>query len=527
MIEQGEHRPYIKEDIMKIPLHHSSAISLAAMQNRKKVLLGFAACLFFSGMLIAVFSTGAVGSPAHSAVSTPDHAMAQTGPSDSQVGHGFAHIVKTVRPAVVNITASKAMGAGFSDVPDVPGLPDWFKYGPQDKRGMPPGSTPRQEPRGMGMGSGVIVSPEGYVVTNHHVVEGAKTVTVALLDKREFTGSIVGSDPQTDLAVIKIQGDNLPFIAWGDSSKLEVGDYVLAIGSPFGLHSTVTQGIVSAKGRGVGITQYEDFIQTDAAINPGNSGGALVNMHGELVGINTAILSRTGGYQGVGLAIPASIGHHVYTSVVTTGKVTRGFLGVGIQAVTPDLAKSFHLERPHGAIVTEVREESPAGRAGLQRGDTIIRYQEQPVAGPRELQRAVTTTPVGTEVTITVMRDGAEQALRTTIVEHPMGQQVASAQQSDEESRLAGLSVEDLTPRMAKQLGVDGRVTGVVVTGIRAGSQAEKTGLVQGDVIREVNHEPVQSSQDFRQAVKALPNQETILLFITRQGTPLFLTVKV
>ncbi len=508
---------------MKNPLHHSSSISLTATRDRKKVLVGLAVCLFFSGMLITAFSTGAVGSPAHSTASTPSHSMAQPGPADSQVGRGFAHIVKAVRPAVVNITASKVMGTGFSDVP---GLPDWFKYGPQDKHsfGMP--SVPK--PHEIGTGSGVIVSPEGYVVTNHHVVEGAKTVTVALIDKREFTGSIVGSDPQTDLAVIKIQGDNLPFIAWGDSSKLDVGDYVLAIGSPFGLHSTVTQGIVSAKGRdGMGISQYEDFIQTDAAINPGNSGGALVNMRGELVGINTAILSRTGGYQGVGLAIPASIGQHVYTSLVTTGKVTRGFLGVGIQAVTPDLAKSFHLNRPDGAIVTEVREQSPADRAGLRRGDTIVRYQDQAIAGPRALQRAVTTTTVGTEVTITVMRDGVEQTLRTTIVEHPMGQRVASAQHSDTESRLAGLTVEDLTPRLAKQLGVDGRVTGVVVTGIRAGSQAEQAGLVQGDVIREINHEPVQSSQDFRQAVETLPNEQPILLFINRQGTPLFLTVNV
>ena len=511
---------------MKHPLHRPSPISLTATPNKTKVLLGLAVCLFFSGMLITAFSTGAVGSPAHSAVSTPPHSIAQAGQADSQVGHGFAHIVKAVRPAVVNITASRVMSTGFSDVP---GLPDWFKPDPQNQHffGMPPDPNPRQEPHGMSTGSGVIVSPKGYVVTNHHVVEGAKTVTVALLDKREFTGSIVGGDPQTDLAVIQIHGDTLPFIPWGDSSKLDVGDYVLAIGSPFGLHSTVTQGIVSAKGRAVGITQYEDFIQTDAAINPGNSGGALVNMRGELVGINTAILSRTGSYQGVGLAIPASIGQHVYTSLVTTGKVTRGFLGVGIQAVTPDLAKSFRLNRPDGGIVTEVRKDSPADRAGLRRGDTIIRYQEQPVAGPRALQRAITTTPVGTEVTITVMRDGKEQSLRTTIVAHPMSQRVASAQQLDTETRLAGLAVEDLTPQLAQQLGVDGRVTGVVVTDIRAGSQAEKAGLVQGDVIREINHEPVQSSQDFRQAVKALPNEQPILLFINRQGTPLFLTVKV
>ncbi len=491
---------------MKQSPYRSSSTSLTETQGRKSFLIALTMSVLFTGMLVTALSTGAVGSPAPSAVPAPASSMTQTGPSDTGAGHGFAHVVKAVRPAVVNITASKVMGTGRPDVPDFPG---------------------RYNPRGKGMGSGVIVSPEGYVVTNHHVVDGAQTVTVALLDKREFTGSIVGSDPQTDLAVIKIQGDNLPFIAWGHSSTLEVGDYVLAIGSPFGLRSTVTQGIVSAKGRGVGITQYEDFIQTDAAINPGNSGGALVNMHGELVGINTAILSRTGGYQGVGLAIPASIGHHVYASLVSTGKVTRGFLGVGIQAVTPELAKSFHLDHPDGAIVTEVRDASPADQAGLRRGDTITGYQDQPIAGPRELQRAVTTTPVGTTVTITVMRDGAEQTLRTTIVEHPMGKRVAASQPPDAESRLAGLTVEDLTPHTAQRLGLDGHVAGVVVTDIRAGSHAEQAGLVQGDVIREINHTPVESSQAFRQAMNALSKEQTILLFINRQGTPLFLTIKV
>ncbi len=513
---------------MKHPLSHSSSTSLIEMQGKNHFLIALTVSLLFMGMLVAAFSTGAVGAPAPSTVAAPTPSMTHPA-SGSGTGRGFAHVVKAVRPAVVNITVSTVMDTGFPEAPDAPGLPDWFKFGPQNNHsfGMPPAPNPREPLRPKGMGSGVIVSPEGYVVTNHHVVDGAKTVTVALLDKREFTGSIVGSDPQTDLAVIKIQGDNLPFIAWGDSSTLEVGDYVLAIGSPFGLHSTVTQGIVSAKGRGVGITQYEDFIQTDAAINPGNSGGALVNMHGELVGINTAILSRTGGYQGVGLAIPASIGQHVYASLMSTGKVTRGFLGVGIQAVTPDLAKSFRLDRPDGAIVTEVRDASPADQAGLRRGDTIIRYQDQPIADPRALQRAVTMTPVGTEVTITVMRDGVEQVLRTSIVEHPMGQRVASAQPAGTESRLAGLTVEDLTPRMAKQLGIDGHVAGVVVTGIRAGSRAEQAGLVQGDVIRELNHAPVESSEDFRRTMNALPKEQPILLFITRQGTPLFLTVKV
>ncbi len=372
------------------------------------------------------------------------------------------------------------------------------------------------------------MSPDGYVVTNHHVIAGANSVTVTLLDKRTFAGTIVGSDPQTDLAVLKIQGEDLPFVSWGDSSSLEVGDYVLAVGSPFGLRSTVTQGIVSAKGRGgMGITRYEDFIQTDAAINPGNSGGALVNMRGELVGINTAILSRTGGSQGVGFAVPASIGQHVYTNLVETGTVTRGFLGVGIQAVTPDLARSFGLDHPVGAIVTDVQDASPAARGGLRRGDTVIRYEAQPIATPRDLQRAVTTTPVGTDVTMTVMRDGVAQTVPVTIMKHPMSQPLAATTSPDAGARLAGLSVEDLTPSLARRLGVDDQVTGVVITDIRAGSRSGEAGLLQGDIIREINRQPVSSLNTFQQAVAALPNDQPVLLFIHRRGMPLFLTVKV
>ncbi len=509
---------------MEQPLRSSSPTSTTMKRGTSRVMTGLAVCVTLSGVLLAAFSAGAVGSPASSNVATP-----QISHPDAPMRSGFAQLVKTVRPAVVNITVSRVMNAGSAETP-LYGRPRWFGQSP---RGgpffeMPPSPAPRHEPRGMGMGSGVIVSPDGYVTTNHHVIAGAKTVTVTLLDKRTFAGTLVGSDPQTDLAVIKIQGQDLPFVPWGDSSSLEVGDYVLAIGSPFGLHSTVTQGIVSAKGRGgMGITQYEDFIQTDAAINPGNSGGALVNMRGELVGINTAILSRTGGYQGVGFAVPSSIGQHAYTSLVATGTISRGFLGVGIQAVTPDLARSFQLDHSTGAIVTDVRNASPAERAGLQRGDTIIHYREQPVATPRDLQRAVTTTPVGTDVTIVIVRDREQRTLHATIMEHPMSQHSAATQQPGAESHLAGLVVEDLTSRMAQRFGVDDRMTGVMVTDIRVGSRVEEAGLAQGDIIREINHQPVQSLNTFQQAVRALPNDQPVLLFIHRQGTSLFLTVKV
>ena len=508
---------------MKQPWHNVSLTSTAPKRSTYKALTSLAVCVILSGILVAAFSVGAIGSPAPASVSTP-----QSNRTDAPLQSGFAQLVKTVRPAVVNITISRTMNTGSGESPSRE-QPGWFDQGPRDRHffGLP-FPAPRDERRRMGMGSGVIVSPDGYVATNHHVIAEAKTVTVTLLDKRTFTGTIVGSDPQTDLAVIKIQGEGLPFVSWGDSSSLEVGDYVLAVGSPFGLQSTVTQGIVSAKGRGgMGITQYEDFIQTDAAINPGNSGGALVNMRGELVGINTAILSRTGGYQGVGFAVPASIGQHVYTSLVETGTVTRGFLGIGIQAVTPDLAQSFQLNRPAGAIVTSVREPGPADRGGLRRGDTVIRYQEQPIATPRDLQRAVTTTPVGTDVTMTIVRDGEEQTVYVTIAEHPMSQHIAATQQPDAGSRLAGLAVEDLTPPLAQRLGVDDHMTGVVITDIRVGSRAEEAGLIQGDIIREINRQPVQSLNIFQQAVRSLPNDQPVLLFIHRQGMPLFLTVKV
>ncbi len=505
----------------------TSTPSLAMKQVPPKLWVGLAVSLpLLLGLMVAAFSTHAVGSPTQPDPSTSP-SMVRTERADSDVQYGFAHVVKAVRPAVVNITVSKVVATGPSE-DALRGVPDWFGQSPWGNRffGTPFPNPPRT-PRGPGMGTGVLVHPDGYVVTNHHVVDGAKTVTVTLLDQREFAGTIVGTDPQTDLAVIRIEGRNLPFIPWGDSSTLEVGDYVLAIGNPFGLNSTVTQGIVSAKGRGgMGITQYEDFIQTDAAINPGNSGGALVNVNGELVGINTAIVSRTGGYQGVGFAVPASMAKHVHDSLVADGKVVRGYLGVGIQSVTPELVKAFQLDGPAGAIVTDVRDHSPADRAGLQRGDAIIEYHGQPIANPQALQRAVTTTPVGTEVTILVVRDGKRQSLQTTIIEHPMNQRVASGRQPDSEFTLSGVTVQELTPHVAQRLNVDRLTTGVVVTDVRAGSRAEESGLTQGDIIHEVNHQPVESLKEYQRVVTSLPKGQSALLFIHRQGVPLFLTVK-
>jgi serine protease Do len=364
-------------------------------------------------------------------------------------------------------------------------------------------------------------------VTNNHVVDDAGELTVILPDKREFKGKTVGRDPKTDLAVVKIDAHDLPFVRWGDSSALQVGEYVLAVGNPFGLNSTVTLGIVSALGRGhMGITQYEDFIQTDAAINPGNSGGALVNTRGELVGINTAIFSRTGGYQGVGFAVPATMAKPVAESLIMTGKVVRGYLGVAIQELTPSLVKSFGLKEPKGALVSDVTEESPAGRSGLQQGDVIISFQGSPITDPATLQRAVTRTPVGTKAVLTVMRNGHEKDLTVTIGEQPDNVKVASTGDTDGEHALAGLEVQNLDAKTARELGLQGKTRGVVIVNVEPGSTGERAGLTEGDVIREINRKPINSVRDFEEVSSGLKKDESVLFLINRRGASLFLTVR-
>jgi serine protease Do len=488
-----------------------------------------AVSLSLVGLLVGSLIVGSMDSPTATIAAVPLPTIESSNMQMSDRSHGFANIVKMVRPAVVNITATKVMTN--LQAPDLRnGVPDWFGPGDggPDFRRMPP--MPRQPHgrNGSGMGSGVIVSPDGYIVTNHHVIDGADKVTVTLIDKREFVGTLVGSDPQTDLAVIKISGKDLPFIPWGDSSKLEVGEYVLAIGNPFGLNSTVTQGIVSALGRGgMGIAQYEDFIQTDAAINPGNSGGALVNMQGELVGINTAILSRTGRYQGVGFAIPTSMGKHVYDSIVKTGTVSRGFLGVGIQEVSKDLAAALNLPNASGALVTNVHEGSPADHAGLVRGDTIVTYEGQPIADPRALQQVVIRTTVGSSVEMTVIRNGTSITLNTILVEHPDTKTIARMNTSSETTQLVGLTVEEITPQMARRLQLTTQTNGVVVTAVQPGSHADNAGLQQGDVISEMNRKSVRTMKDYHSMVAQLPHERPALLLVYRQGVPIFMTVKV
>ncbi|MBM4123499.1 MAG: DegQ family serine endoprotease [Nitrospira sp.] len=476
-----------------------------------------------------MFWAGDRGSNSHAANSVPpgsgSAAAAGVAPATSLAGPGFTEVAKAVTPAVVNITATRvARREGHDSMEEFFGFPF-----PGRPRGPLAPGEPRDPRDGhaTGMGSGVIVSSNGYIVTNNHVVEGAHELTVTLPDKREFTGKVVGTDPKSDLAVIKVEAQHLPVVSWGDSGQLQVGEYVLAVGNPFGLTSTVTSGIVSALGRGhMGITQYEDFIQTDAAINPGNSGGALVNAAGELVGINTAIISQTGGYQGVGFAIPVSMAKPIYESLVATGKVVRGYLGVGIQDLNQDLAKSFDLKQPQGALVSDVNEDGPAEKGGLKQGDIIVKYQGGAIGDAAALQRAVTRTAVGAKAQLTVVRNGREVNLAVTIGEQPGPVTMAGAEKGLDHA-LAGLDVQGLDRQARQALGLDAKTTGVVVVNVEEGSAAGRAGIRPGDVIREINRQPVSSVKDYEKLAMSLGKQERALLLIHRRGGSRYISVQI
>src|SRR6476619_2541028 len=384
-----------------------------------------------TGMAVlgAVFFVGSQSLAPYPATGSTAATATVAAPAGMLPANGFTDVAKAVTPAVVNITTvigEKISGRGgenelrdrmeeFFGGPNGPFGPKF--RGPQG----PQGPTDPRAPRGFhggGQGSGVIVSPDGYVLTNNHVIDGAREVTVTLPDKREFQGKIVGADPKTDLAVVKIDAKNLPAVPWGDASKLQVGEYVLAVGNPFGLNSTVTLGIVSALGRGrMGITQYEDFIQTDAAINPGNSGGALVNTKGELVGINTAIFSQTGGYQGIGFAVPSNLARQVVDDIVAHGRVMRGFVGITrLRDLDEDVARELGLETTDGALVSTMRRVSEAYDAGLRPGDVIVAFNGHQIDDPSQFSRLVADAPIGSTATVKVLRNGRTMEFKLPIV---------------------------------------------------------------------------------------------------------------
>jgi serine protease Do len=377
----------------------------------------------------------------------------------------------------------------------------------------------------------VIVTPEGLIVTNEHVVGGADHIKVTLSDRRAFDAKVIGTDKKTDLAVLKIDGENLPWVPFGDSSKLEPGEVVLTVGNPFGLTQTVTMGIVSGVGRqGVGITDYEDFIQTDAAINPGNSGGAMVNSRGELIGINTAIFTQSGGYEGIGFAIPANLARTIADSLEKHGRVVRGWLGVSIQEVTPELAAQFDLDAPRGAVVTEVLGNSPAEKAGLKRGDVIVALNGQEVENLARLRLVVASAKVGSRMTVRVVRDGKRKKLDVTIGELP--EEVASlghkpeAVEGDFDNVLSGLTVGPLSRENAMRFQLDPGGRGVVVLDVTAGSPGSRAGLMEGDVILEVNRQEVATLDDYDRLARRIDKDKGALLLIARRGQTLFVGIE-
>lgn len=452
--------------------------------------------------------------------------MAAT-PAAAAKARSRVDVVGAAMPAVVNISTTRR--AGGAQAPMHPFFNDpMFRdfFGEEFSRRFPP---PREQ-RELSLGSGVIVDANGYIVTNYHVVEQAEEIKV-LLDspRREFIAKLVGSDPKTDLAVIKIDAQKLPTLPWGDSDKLRPGEDVLAIGSPFALNQTVTAGIVSAVGRAnVGIADYEDFIQTDAAINPGNSGGALVNSDGELVGINTAIFSRTGGYIGIGFAVPSNMVRDVMRSLMTVGKVVRGWLGVSIQPVTPELAKQFKLPDTNGVLVSDVVSGSPAARAGIVTGDVVLAYGDKPMDSPGLLRNLVAATEVGAEVKLTLLRDGERRTVGVRIEEQPKEARAEgqSQRQGEESGGLVGVEVQDLTPEISQQLGLPPRMQGVVISGLDPSSAAAEAGLQPGDVITQINRQPVRNVEDYRRLLAALGEEQDVLLLMNRAGNQQFAVVE-
>ncbi|MGO8731556.1 MAG: DegQ family serine endoprotease [Terriglobia bacterium] len=445
-------------------------------------------------------------------------------PSEGPSRNSFAPIVKKVLPEVVNISSSKVVKTptGFSgQMPQGMPMDPFFRqfFGDNPGRHF---NTPQVD-RERSLGSGVIVSPEGYILTNNHVVAGATEVLVTTSDKHEYKARIVGTDPKTDIAVLKVDATNLQAVTIADSSKVQVGDYALAIGDPFGVGETVTMGIVSATRRAnLGIEDYEDFIQTDAPINPGNSGGALVNDRGELVGINTAILSHgSGGSQGVGFAVPSNLARNVMDQIIKNGKVTRAYIGVSIQEVSPELAKAFGEAEPRGALVGDVSSGSPAEKSGLQKGDIIVALNGNPITDSNQLRMSISMMAPGATVNLKVMRNGSEHDMSVTLGVLPTEKEQASLEPENPQGALEGVSVGNVTNEAVQQLGLPANTKGVVVTDINPSSPVADSGLQPGDVIQEVNHQAVTNVTDFDRAIQKAGKNP--LLLVNRQGHTLFI----
>jgi len=496
----------------------------------KAVSVGMAlgVALFVAFALIALVAAHPGGSDLKAGPIDP----AAVAPAE-QLGKAFAMVAAHVRPTVVSVFSEKMVKFQAPDFQSPFGN-DFFRqfFGRQFPQNQPqPQPMPREYsvPQS-GLGSGMIIDKQGHVLTNYHVVSDVDEIKVQLADNRTFEAEVVSSDPQTDVAVIRMKGsvpDDLPAVEFGDSDAIEVGNLVMAIGAPFGFEQTVTTGIISAKGRSdVGINAYEDFLQTDAAINPGNSGGPLVNMRGQVIGMNSAIATSIGQFAGVGFAIPINLVKGILPTLVKGGKVTHGMLGVMIQEVTPELAKQFGLSEAKGALVAQVNADSPAAKAGVKPGDVIVRYDGKEVENSAHLRNMVAATAPDTEVKLDIVRGGKEETL--TLRVGILTPQMLSAATPPEEGGVMdklGMSVQTLTPDLAKQFGIRG-AEGAIITDVEEGGAASLAGLQPGDIIVEADRQKVTSADDLQEALSKAKDKDTVLLLIKRKSSSLFVVLK-
>lgn len=492
------------------------------------LLLYFVVGLFAIGALLSVRLVHWAGHGVMGAEKVPVKVNKDPAPvSLSDFKNGFASVIDPALAAVVNISSTKVVkrqnqlpGFFFND--------PFFRQFFGDQNPQAPESQAPQTQKEQSLGSGVIVNPNGYLLTNNHVIEGASDVRVFTPDRKEYKAKVIGTDARTDVAVLKIEASGLPSFTLGDSTNLKVGDVVFAIGDPFGIGETATMGIVSATGRALGgaIERYEDFIQTDASINPGNSGGALIDLHGNLIGINTAILSGGGGNQGVGFAIPINMARNIMEQILDHGKVVRGQLGVIVQGVDPDMAKALGRSSGGGALVGDVTPNGPAAKAGLERGDLILDFNGQEIQGPQDLSVRVSQMAPGTTVHLKVFRNGQTRDVAVTLSElSEKGPSAQSAQESGGGGVLRGLKAETLTPSIARELQLPAGTPGVVVTSVDPSSPAAAADIQRGDVIQEVNRKPVRNLDDYQRAVQSAGN-ESALLLINRDGQTHFVVVQ-
>ena len=435
-----------------------------------------------------------------------------------QFSEAFAAVAAKVKPAVVAIITERTVDLAFDNPFRGTPFGDYYFRVPRGPR-----SRQYQE----GLSSGVIVryQSENYILTNNHAIRGAEKIQVGMADERYFEAEIVGTDSLSDLAVLKIDSKNLPHLTLGNSDSLKVGEWVLALGTPFGLEHTITSGIVSALGRDrSSAREYGSFIQTDAAINPGNSGGALVNLHGELVGINTAIVSRSGGYQGIGFAIPVNLAKNVMEQLVEHGEVKRGLLGVTIDDIDPVTAEALGLENAKGVQITGVTPGRAAGKAGVKRGDVVVELDGESIRNTTDLRSRIGATPPGTQVELGVLRDGEEKTI--IVVLEQLTEEVLAAHSSKPHgTEELGMRVQNLTPELSRQLGYE-EMSGVVITDVLRGSEAARRGLRPRDLVQEVNRRPVKTVSDFEEAIGKLEGEEAVLLLVRRGNMTRFIGLK-